>query len=307
MAATNRPDVLDPALLRPGRFDRRIVLDMPDINDREAILNVHADKKPLDKDVILRKIAERTPGFAGADLANLFNEAAILAARRNKKKISQLELIESIEKVMLGPERKSHVLSEQEKKTTAVHEAGHALVSHLLPNADPVQKVSIISRGRAAGYTLNLPERDQYLQAKSKFIDDLAVLLAGYAAEEIEFGEVTTGASNDLKRATEISRALVTQYGMSEKLAPRIYGDKEELIFLGRDIREQRNYSEKVAEEIDTEIDRLVREAKETASITIKNNKVSIDKIVAALLKDETIEQEKFVEIVGCPKVKNQI
>ncbi|MBI5077353.1 ATP-dependent metallopeptidase FtsH/Yme1/Tma family protein [Candidatus Falkowbacteria bacterium] len=304
MAATNRPDVLDPALLRPGRFDRRVILDLPDINDREAILVVHSKKKPLERDVNLRKIGERTPGFSGADLANLFNEAAILAARRNKKKISQEELIESIEKVMLGPERKSHVLSDEEKKTTAVHEAGHALVSHLLPNADPVHKVSIISRGRAAGYTLNLPERDEYLHRRSKFIDDLAVLLAGQAAEKIEFGEVTTGASNDLKRATEIARALITQYGMSEKLAPRVYGDKDELIFLGRDIREQRNYSEKVAEEIDGEIDCLVREASSTAEKVIKGNKEKLDRLVAVLLKDETIEQERFVEIVGCAKVR---
>ena len=299
MAATNRPDVLDPALLRPGRFDRRVVLDMPDINDREETLKVHSKKKPLDKDVELRRIAERTPGFSGADLANLFNEAAILAARRDKRKVSQTELIESIEKVMLGPERKSHILSDEEKKVTAVHEAGHALVSHVLPNADPVQKVSIISRGRAAGYTMNLPERERYLHKKSEYIDNLAVLLAGHTAEKLEFGEVTTGASNDLQRATELARSLVTEFAMCDSLAPRTYGDKDELVFLGRDIREQRNYSEKVAEQIDAEIDKFVRAAAKTAQRVIEENKVSLDNIVKTLLEKETIEKEEFLAIMG--------
>jgi len=304
MAATNRPDVLDPALLRPGRFDRRIVLDLPDINDRETILNVHVKNKPLESDIDLRKVAERTPGFSGADLANLFNEAAILTARRDKKKISQSEILESIEKVMLGPERKSHVLSDEEKKVTAVHEAGHALVAHLLPHSDPVHKVSIISRGRAAGYTLKLPEKDKYLHKRSEFIDDLAVLLAGHTAERVEFGEVTTGASNDLKVATELARNLITKYGMSETMIPRIYGDKEEMIFLGRDIREQRNYSEKIAEKIDEEIDSMIKQAIATAERIVKDNKEKMIAVVTALLEKETIEQQEFVKLVGVEKVR---
>jgi cell division protease FtsH len=305
MAATNRPDVLDPALLRPGRFDRRVILDLPDIADREEILNVHSNKKPLDKSIDLRVVAERTPGFSGADLANLFNEAAILAARRDKKKVTQDELVESIEKVMLGPERKSHILSKAEKNITAVHEAGHALVSHVLPHADPVHKVSIISRGRAAGYTMNLPERDKYLHSKSEYIDTLAVLLAGHTAEKLEFGEVTTGASNDLQRATELARSLITQYGMSDKLAPRVYGDKDELVFLGKDISEKRNYSERVADEIDTEIDRLVIAAAETAKKTIMDNKKEMDVIVKTLLEKETIEKEQFNALVNGKEIKD--
>ena len=298
MAATNRPDVLDPALLRPGRFDRRVILELPDINDREEILKVHSKQKPLSKDIDMRRVAERTPGFSGADLANLFNEAAILAARRDKKKIDQKELLESIEKVMLGPERKSHILSAAEKKVTAVHEAGHALVSHILPNSDPVHKVSIISRGRAAGYTMNLPEKDKYLHSKSEYIDNLAVLLAGHKAEKLEFGEVTTGASNDLQRATDLARSLITQYGMSDDLAPRTYGDKDEMIFLGREISEKRNYSEKVAEQIDSEIDKLVLQAAQTAEKVISENKDKMEKIVNELLEKEKIEKDEFLFLV---------
>lgn len=307
IAATNRPDVLDPALLRPGRFDRRVVLELPDIIDREQILKVHANKKPLDKDVNLRAVAERTPGFSGADLANLFNEAAILTARRNKRKIGQIEMLESIEKVLLGPERKSHILSEKEKKITAVHEAGHAVVAHVLPGADPVHKVSIISRGSAAGYTLKLPTEDKYMHNKSEFVDDLAVLLAGHMAEKQYFGEVTTGASNDLQQATKLARSLITQYGMSDTLAPRIYGEKEELVFLGRDIKEQRNYSEKVAEEIDDEIDRFINRAANTAKEKIEANKDKMDRLVAALLERETIEKEEFeLLMAGKPLPKKE-
>jgi len=298
IAATNRPDVLDPALLRPGRFDRQVVLELPDINDREEILKVHAQHKPLATDVNIRSVAERTPGFSGADLSNLFNEAAILTARRNKRKVGQEELLESVEKVLLGPERKSHMLSEKEKKVTAVHEAGHAVVSHLLPNADPVHKVSIISRGHAAGYTLKLPTEDKHLYKRSEYIDDLAVLLAGHVAEKVYFGEVTTGASNDLKEATNLARRLITQYGMSEKLAPRIYGEKEELVFLGRDIREQRNYSEKVAEEIDEEIDRFITKAVETATEVIGQNRDKVDALVTVLLEKETIEKDDFEKLM---------
>ncbi|KKR05190.1 MAG: ATP-dependent zinc metalloprotease FtsH [Parcubacteria group bacterium GW2011_GWC2_39_14] len=298
IAATNRPDVLDPALLRPGRFDRQVIIELPDINDREEILKVHAVHKPLDTGVNIREIAERTPGFSGADLANLFNEAAILTARRNKKKVGQEELQQSVEKVLLGPERKSHMLSVKEKKITAVHEAGHAVVAHVLPNADPVHKVSIISRGHAAGYTLKLPIEDKHLYKKSEYVDDLAVLLAGHVAEKIYFGEVTTGASSDLTEATKIARRLITQYGMSEKLAPRIYGEKEEMVFLGRDINEKRNYSEKVAEEIDQEIDEFISRAVTTATRLINENKNKVDALVAVLMDKETIEKDDFEKLM---------
>jgi len=294
MAATNRPDILDPALLRPGRFDRRIVLDMPDIKDREAILQVHAKNKPLDKKVDLKKIAERTPGFSGADLANLLNEAAILAARRDKKQIEINDILESVERVLLGPERKSHILSTREKKITAYHEAGHALVAHMLPHTDPVQKVSIISRGQAAGYTLKMPEEDKYLHQRSEFIDELAVLLGGYMAEKETFGEVTTGASNDLRTATQLAKKIVTEYGMDEILGPRTFGEKEELLFLGKEIHEQRDYSEKTAELIDQQIMRLIRQAQETAKEIVISEKKSLEKIVKALIKKETIERDEF-------------
>jgi cell division protease FtsH len=296
LAATNRPDVLDPALLRPGRFDRRIVLDEPDISDREAILNIHAKNKPMAEDVNLRRIAERTPGFSGADLANVVNEAAILAARRNKKRITQEELIESIEKVLLGPERKSHILSENERKITAYHEAGHALVAKTLPHADRVQKVSIISRGTAAGYTLKLPTEDKHMHSRAEFLDDLAVMLGGYAAELSVFGSdnLTTGASSDLRQATRLARKLVTDFGMSERLGPRTYGEKEEMVFLGREIQHQRDYSEKVAEEIDSEMMILLRGALETAKRVVKERRGKLDQISDTLLAKETIEQEDF-------------
>jgi len=254
IAATNRPDVLDPALLRPGRFDRRVVIDLPDIKDRIAILKVHARKKPLAKETDLKKIAERTPGFSGADLANILNEGAILAARNNKKVIVNEDLFEAIEKVMIGPEKKSRVISEKEKKITAYHEAGHAIVSHFLPKADPVHKVSIIARGQAGGYTLKVPTQDKSLHSKSEFMAEISVLLAGYLIEKEIFGEATTGATSDLRRATALARRLVTDYGMSANLGPRTYGEKEEMIFLGKEIHEQRDYSEKIAEKIDEEI-----------------------------------------------------
>ncbi|MFH1564435.1 MAG: ATP-dependent zinc metalloprotease FtsH [bacterium] len=304
LAATNRPDVLDPALLRPGRFDRQVVLDNPDINDREKILEIHARKKPLGKDVSLRQIAERTPGFSGADLANLLNESAILATRRNKKEVAQDEILESIDKVLLGPQRKSHILSDKEKKITACHEAGHALVSHILPNADPVHKVSIISRGQAAGFTMNLPTTDKYMHTKTEFIDNLAVLLAGHTAEQETFNDVTTGASNDLKRATQLARNLITQWGMSEKLAPRTYGEQGDMVFLGKSIHEQRDYSEKIAEEIDTEIAELIMQAVNTAKKIIHENKDTLKKIAEELLKHETLEKEHFEAIFDPEKLK---
>ncbi len=294
MAATNRPDILDIALLRPGRFDRRVVLDMPDINEREEILKVHANKKPLTPEVNLRKIAERTPGFSGADLANLLNEAAILTARRNKNKIEMPEILISIEKVMLGPERRSRVISEEEKKITAYHEAGHALVSHELPGVDPVHKISIISRGLAAGYTLKLPEKDKYFHKKSEFINELAVLLAGFATEKEIFGEVSTGATNDLKQATNLARKIVTEFGMSEKLGPRTFGKKEELIFLGREISEQRDYSEKTAEVIDQEVGTLINNALKTAQQIIKQKRAKLEEIVKLLLEKESLEKDEF-------------
>jgi cell division protease FtsH len=294
LAATNRPDVLDPALLRPGRFDRRVILDEPDMRDREAILKIHAKGKPLADDVDLKKIAERTPGFSGADLANLLNEAAIFTARRNKQKIGMEELRESVEKVLLGPERKSHILSDREKKITAYHEAAHALVSHELPHADPVHKVSIISRGRAAGYTLKLPLEDKYLHTKSEFIDDLAVFLAGHTAEKEIFGEVTTGASNDLRQATGLAKRLITEFGMSEKLGARTFGEKEEMIFLGKEIHGQRDYSEKVAEIIDQEVSRLIAEGAKTALEIIRHKKDKMEEIVKMLLEKETIEKDEF-------------
>jgi cell division protease FtsH len=308
MAATNRPDVLDPALLRPGRFDRQVILDLPDIRDREEILKVHANNKPLEKNVDLRKIAERTPGFSGADLANLLNEGAILAARRNKKEVGISELKEAVEKVMLGPERKSHILSIKEKEITAFHEAGHALVGTVLPNSDPVHKVSIISRGRAAGYTMKLPSEDKHLQTKSSFLDEIAALLGGYAAEKMIFGEITTGASNDLKVATGLARKMVLSYGMSDELGPISLGERHEMIFLGRELGEQKNYSEDVAKKIDIEVSRIMNEGLATAIKVLKEHKIYLNAISKRLIADETLEQDQFNEIVKdiLPKDKQE-
>lgn len=294
MAATNRPDVLDSALLRPGRFDRRVTLDLPDINDRDAILRVHAAKKPLAEGVELRRIAERTPGFSGADLANLLNEAAILAALRNQQQVTQLDILESVDKVLLGPERKSHILSPAEKKITAYHEAGHALVAHELPHVDPVRKVSIIARGSAAGFTLKLPTEDKKLHTRSEFIEDLAMMLGGRIAEEIVFNEITTGASNDLRQVTRLSKRLISDFGMSAALGLRTFGHKEDLVFLGREIHEQRDYSEKSAELIDNEIHRLVTEAAETARRILTDKRPLLDKIAATLMEKETLEADEF-------------
>jgi len=297
-AATNRPDVLDPALLRPGRFDRRVVLDLPDINDREAIMKIHVKGKPLALNVNLREIAERTPGFSGADLANLVNEAAIFAARRNKQQVFQEELLESIDKVLLGPERKSHILSKDEKVIAAYHEAGHALVASSLPHAEPIRKISIIARGRAAGYTLKLPTEEKHLKTKSDFMADLAMLLGGYCAEELVFRDVTTGAANDLEKASELARSLVKEYGMSEKLGPVAFGEKEELVFLGKEIGEQRNYSEKIATEIDNEVSRFIKEARSTARAILKKKRAVLNRIAKTLAEKETIEREEFEELV---------
>ena len=290
MAATNRPDILDPALLRPGRFDRRVVLDRPDWIGRRKILDVHVRGKPLGADVDLDKIAKTTVGFVGADLENLVNEAAILAARRNKKSIGMAEFQEAIEKVIAGPERKSRVISEEEKMIIAYHEAGHAVVMKALPDCDPVHKVSIVARGMAGGYTMTLPEEDSRLRHRNKFKADMAALLGGRAAEELIFHDVTTGASNDLERATKMARSMVTQYGMSEKLGPITFGEKDELIFLGREIAEQRNYSEEIARQIDREVRRLVEEAYQTAKSVLITHRDKLVALAERLIHEETVD-----------------
>lgn len=297
IASTNRPDVLDPALLRPGRFDRRVMMDLPDINEREAILKIHVKNKPLEEKVRLRTIAERTPGFSGADLSNLVNEAAILSARRDKKEIGATELAESIEKVILGPERRSRAINPKEKEIVAYHEGGHALVAASLPHADPVQKVSIISRGHAGGYTLAVPTEDKTLQSFHHFRDELATFLGGYASEKLVFGDVTTGPSNDLERATQMARNIVTRFGMST-LGPRTFGKKDELVFLGREMHEERNYSEKTAEAIDAEVSRLVNDAFSQATAILSEKRDTLNRIAKTLLEKETLEKDEFVAIV---------
>ena len=297
LAATNRPDILDPALLRPGRFDRRVMVDSPDINGRDAILNVHAKGKPLASEVNLTTVAQQTPGFSGADLANLINEAAILTARRGAKEIGQTEFAEAIDRVIAGPQRKSRVISDKEKEMTAYHEAGHALVAHLLPNADPVQKISIIARGAMGGYTRLLPTEDRYLMRKEQFTDMLATALGGRVAEELTFDAVTTGASNDIENATHIARQMITRYGMSESLGPRTFGKKEDMIFLGREISEQRDYSDKIAEEIDDEVHKLIQSAYEQATEILKANKGKLAQIADYLVANETVEGKELNEL----------
>ncbi len=297
LAATNRPDILDPALLRPGRFDRRVVLDAPDIHGRNAILDVHSKGKPLSQDVDLTRVAQQTPGFSGADLANLVNEAAILAARQSKKDIGPTEFAEAIDRVIAGPERKSRVITVKEKKITAFHEAGHALVARLLPNADPVHKISIIARGGMGGYTRLLPEEDRYLMSKGQFEDMIATALGGRVAEEITFGECTTGASNDLEHATNLARNMVTRYGMSDNLGPRTFGKKEELVFLGREISEQRDYSDKIAEAIDNEVHHFIQHAYTTATDLLKTHRAKLAQISKYLIENETVEGDELVAL----------
>jgi len=298
IAATNRPDVLDPALLRPGRFDRRVVLDLPSINDREKILEIHVKGKNLAPLVNLREVAERTPGFSGADLANLTNEAAILAARRNQKTITQKELLDSIEKVILGPERRSRVLTKKEKEITAYHEAGHALISALFPNTAQVRKISIITRGRAAGYTMRMPTEEKYMKTRSEFLDDIYSLLGGYVAEEIKFKEISTGASNDLKGATDIARGIVTKYGMSKKIGPISFDEEEGLVFLGRDISTQKQYSEETAAKIDKEVTDILKKCYNGTKRLLKKNIDKLERVTKELMKKETLEKEEFEKLV---------
>jgi cell division protease FtsH len=305
VAATNRPDILDPALLRPGRFDRRVVLDRPDMRGREAILKVHVKGKPLSPDVDLVVLARATPGFVGADIENLVNEGAILAARRSKKVVEQIDLEEAIERVIAGPERKSRLISEEEKRIIAYHEAGHAIVANSIPEADPVHKLSITSRGMAGGYTIMLPEEDRTLMSRKKLYADMVGLLGGRAAESVVFDDITSGASNDLERVTKMARAMVTRLGMSPELGPMVYGQKEELIFLGREISEQRDYSEDVAQQIDKEVRKIVSEAYDQARSIIIEYRDKLDSVAQRLLEVETIKREEFEEIFPTPVPKN--
>jgi len=298
MAATNRPDILDPALLRPGRFDRRIILDDPSIKDREEILKIHTLDKPLAKKVNLRVVAERTPGFSGADLANLVNEAAILATRKNQKEIIQENILQSIEKVMFGPERRSHAFTKKEKEITAYHEAGHALVANFLPNIDPVHKISIISRGRVGGYTLKLPTEDKHLRSKSEFESELAVLLGGYTAERMIFNELTTGASNDLKVASDLARKMVTEYGMSDKLGPINFKSDSDVVFLGKEMSSGKGYSEATAFLIDKEISKLISMAIKKAKEILAKQINKLNKVAKALIQKEVLEQKDFYALV---------
>jgi cell division protease FtsH len=306
MAATNRPDILDPALLRPGRFDRRVVLDRPDMRGREAILKVHIKGKPLASEVDLSVLAKSTPGFVGADLENLVNEAAILAARRNKKQIGQPEFEEAIERVIAGPERKSRLINEDEKRIIAYHEAGHAIVIASLAEADFVHKISIISRGMAAGYTISLPEDDRMLMSKNKMMSEMVGLLGGRASEELVFNDITSGASNDIEKVTKLARKMVTRLGMSPELGPMVYGQKDELVFLGREISEQRDYSEAVAEKIDQEVKKLVNEAYASAKAILSKYRGKLDEVANRLLEVETLSKDEFDKIFAPPVEKNQ-
>ncbi|MCI0438222.1 MAG: AAA family ATPase, partial [Chloroflexi bacterium] len=301
LAATNRPDILDPALLRPGRFDRRVILDNPDVRGREQILRVHSKGKPLASDVNIEVVARQTIGFSGADLANLVNEAAILAARRGKTLITADEFAESIDRVIAGPQRKSRVVSQREKEITAYHEAGHALVAHLLPNADRPYKVTIVARGGTGGHTRYLPDEDRRLWAKGQFEDMIAAALGGRVAEEVMFGEITTGAGSDIEQATNIARTMVTRYGMSEKLGPRAFGKREELVFLGRELHEQRDYSDSVAEDIDDEVRDIIETAYQKAVEVVSEHKDKLKVLAEYLIARETIEGEALKNLLDGP------
>jgi len=294
IAATNRPDVLDPALLRPGRFDRRILIDLPDMQGRESILKLHVKDKPFADKIDLKLLAARTPGFSGADLSNLVNEAAIFATRRGNKTIGQQELYDAIEKVLLGPERKSRIYTKKDKEVAAYHEAGHALVATTLPHSDPVHKISIISRGRAGGYTMKVPDEERSFKTFSEFEAELAVMLGGYAAEQLKFDELTTGASDDLQRASDLARRLVTRYGMSKKLGPVVFGERDEAVFLGKELGEHRNYSEDIARIIDEEVRNFIAIAHETARRVIEENREKLERIATTLIDKETLEKDEF-------------
>jgi len=297
--------VLDPALLRPGRFDRQVILDRPDMRGRKEVLEVHAKGKPLDKSVSLETLAKQTTGFSGADLANLLNEAAILAARRNKKAIFMSELEEAIDRVMAGPERKSRLISDDEKRVTAYHEAGHAVAAAILPNVDPVHKVTIVARGMSGGHTRILPAEDRYLYTRSQFEDTLVWTLGGRAAEMLIFGEMTTGAENDIEQATKLSRRMVMEYGMSSRLGPMAFGHKEEMVFLGRDLGEQRNFSDSVAEEIDGEVRRLITEAYSRAMAILTEHKDKLILVAERLVAEETLQGPAFEAMLGLPSLKS--
>jgi len=306
IAATNRPDILDPALLRPGRFDRRVILDNPDIRGRAAILEVHSEGKPLEKSVKLQTIAKQTPGFSGADLANLVNEAAILSARRKLKKINLSSLLESIDRVIAGPARNSRIITEKERSLTAFHEAGHALVANHMPCADPVHKISIIARGQMGGYTRYLPDEDRYIQTVGQFEAMIATAMGGRVAEKLQFGEITTGASNDIETATKVANQMVTKYGMSEKLGLRTFGKKQDAIFLGKEISEQRDYSSKTQELIDKEIDKLLEKGKQNAEAILLKYKAELILLADYLLEHETIDGEEMITLLKGKKVKNK-
>jgi len=297
MAATNRPDVLDPALLRPGRFDRQVIVDRPDLEGRTQILKVHSKGKPLAKNIDLKTIAKQTPGFTGADLANLLNESALLAARKSKKTISNTDIENSIDRVLAGPEKKSRLMSDEEKKIIAYHETGHALVGWALPNADPIHKVTIIPRGRALGYTQALPEREKYLSSKAELKDRLAMLMGGRVAEELVFKDPTTGASNDIEKATEIARRMVMEFGMSDKLGPMLFGKGSNEVFLGRDYGRQQDYSDEVASSIDDEVKILLNDAHAIAGKILKKFKKQMDAMVEVLMEKETIDREEVSRI----------
>jgi cell division protease FtsH len=299
IAATNRPDILDPAILRPGRFDRQVHIGIPDINGRQAILKVHAKNKPLEEDVDLEIIARRTPGFTPADLENLLNEAALLAARNDLEKIPMEVIEESITKVIAGPEKKSKVISEKEKRLTAYHEAGHALVATMLPNTDPVHMISIIPRGRAGGFTMILPKEDKYYKSKTEMEETLVHLLGGRVAEKLVLDDISTGASNDIQRATKIARGMVTHYGMSDELGPMTYGSDEDEVFLGRDFSKSKNYSEEVAAKIDNEMRSIIDKAYYKAETLLKENMDKLHKVAEALLEKETLDAEQFNEIIA--------
>jgi cell division protease FtsH len=294
IAATNRPDILDPALLRPGRFDRQVVVDRPDLKGRLGILKIHARGKPLSGDVDLEVLARRTPGFTGADLANLVNEAALLAARHGKKKVDMTEMEEGIDRVIAGPERKSRLLSDDEKRNTAYHESGHAIVGHVLPKTDPIHKVTIIPRGRALGYTMSLPTEDKFSASKSEMLDDLAMFLGGRVAEEIVFGDITTGAGNDIERATKLAKQMVTRYGMSEKLGPQTFGEPNHEVFLGRDFSANADYSPEIAYEIDKEISRFIDEAYEKARTILNERRAQLDLMAQVLIERETVDKAEL-------------